>query len=314
MNKRFAGIIAGTVLTASAVLVPGAAAQPHTHDGRAGDYTSVTVRDGLADMHGQYVFVPHGTSLASGGACYDDSALLIDKLTPVAGWSGYYTVDASCLTSAQPGDDADEQQGVPRPGDQNQTPGDQGQVPGCQTPVQQEQEQEQGQVPVEDCQIPVVPEPGDCINLPGDCHDDVTEDDTEEEKEEGSSVVGGAFLGLSALAGLAFLSSQGGGSSASSDADAPAPSTAPATPAAPTTAPATGPVGGPDAKAEAQASRAAQPSPAATTAPAAPVAPEPVAEQKALANTGVEGTLGALAIGLVAVAAGVLLILRRRSF
>ena len=302
MNKRFAGIIAGTVLTASAVLVPGAAAQPHTHDGRAGDYTSVTVRDGLADMHGQYVFVPHGTSLASGGACYDDSALLIDKLTPVAGWSGYYTVDASCLTSAQPGDDADEQQGVPRPGDQNQTP------------VQQEQEQEQGQVPVEDCQIPVVPEPGDCINLPGDCHDDVTEDDTEEEKEEGSSVVGGAFLGLSALAGLAFLSSQGGGSSASSDADAPAPSTAPATPAAPTTAPATGPVGGPDAKAEAQASRAAQPSPAATTAPAAPVAPEPVAEQKALANTGVEGTLGALAIGLVAVAAGVLLILRRRSF
>lgn len=306
MNKRFAGIIAGTVLTASAVLVPGAAAQPHTHDGRAGDYTSVTVRDGLADMHGQYVFVPHGTSLASGGACYDDSALLIDKLTPVAGWSGYYTVDASCLTSAQPGDDADEQQGVPRPGDQNQTPGDQGQVPGCQTPVQQEQEQ--GQVPVEDCQIPVVPEPGDCINLPGDCHDDDTEDDTEdvteEEKEEGSSVVGGAFLGLSALAGLAFLSSQGGGSSASSDADAPAP----------TTAPATGPVGGPDAKAEAQASRAAQPSPAATTAPAAPVAPEPVAEQKALANTGVEGTLGALAIGLVAVAAGVLLILRRRSF
>lgn len=302
MNKRFAGIIAGTVLTASAVLVPGAAAQPHTHDGRAGDYTSVTVRDGLADMHGQYVFVPHGTSLASGGACYDDSALLIDKLTPVAGWSGYYTVDASCLTSAQPGDDADEQQGVRRPGDQNQTPGDQGQVPGCQTPVQQEQEQ--GQVPVEDCQIPVVPEPGDCINLPGDCHDDVTEDDTEEEKEEGSSVVGGAFLGLSALAGLAFLSSQGGGSSASSDADAPAP----------TTAPATGPVGGPDAKAEAQASRAAQPSPAATTAPAAPVAPEPVAEQKALANTGVEGTLGALAIGLVAVAAGVLLILRRRSF
>lgn len=213
MNKRFAGIIAGTVLTASAVLVPGAAAQPHTHDGRAGDYTSVTVRDGLADMHGQYVFVPHGTSLASGGACYDDSALLIDKLTPVAGWSGYYTVDASCLTSAQPGDDADEQQGVPRPGDQNQTPGDQGQVPGCQTPVQQEQEQsqqeqEQGQVPVEDCQIPVVPEPGDCINLPGDCHDDDTEDDTEdvteEEKEEGSSVVGGAFLGLSALAGLAF--------------------------------------------------------------------------------------------------------------
>lgn len=272
----------------------------------------MTVRDGLADMHGQYVFVPHGTSLASGGACYDDSALLIDKLTPVAGWSGYYTVDASCLTSAQPGDDADEQQGVRRPGDQNQTPGDQGQVPGCQTPVQQEQEQ--GQVPVEDCQIPVVPEPGDCINLPGDCHDDVTEDDTEEEKEEGSSVVGGAFLGLSALAGLAFLSSQGGGSSASSDADAPAPSTAPATPAAPTTAPATGPVGGPDAKAEAQASRAAQPSPAATTAPAAPVAPEPVAEQKALANTGVEGTLGALAIGLVAVAAGVLLILRRRSF
>ena len=304
MNKRFAGIIAGTVLTASAVLVPGAAAQPHTHDGRAGDYTSVTVRDGLADMHGQYVFVPHGTSLASGGACYDDSALLIDKLTPVAGWSGYYTVDASCLTSAQPGDDADEQQGVPRPGDQNQTPGDQGQVPGCQTPVQQEQEQEQGQVPAEDCQIPVVPEPGDCINLPGDCHDDVTEDDTEEEKEEGSSVVGGAFLGLSALAGLAFLSSQGGGSSASSDADAPAP----------TTAPATGPVGGPDAKAEAQASRAAQPSQAATTAPAAPVAPEPVAEQKALVNTGVEGTLGALAIGLVAVAAGVLLILRRRSF
>lgn len=309
MNKRFAGIIAGTVLTASAVLVPGAAAQPHTHDGRAGDYTSVTVRDGLADMHGQYVFVPHGTSLASGGACYDDSALLIDKLTPVAGWSGYYTVDASCLTSAQPGDDADEQQGVPRPGDQNQTPGDQGQAPGCQTPVQQEQEQsqqeqEQGQVPVEDCQIPVVPEPGDCINLPGDCHDDDTEDDTEEEKEEGSSVVGGAFLGLSALAGLAFLSSQGGGSSASSDADAPAP----------TTAPATGPVGGPDAKAEAQASRAAQPSQAATTAQAAPVAPEPVAEQKALANTGVEGTLGALAIGLVAVAAGVLLILRRRSF
>lgn len=304
MNERFAGIIAGTVLTASAVLVPGAAAQPHTHDGRAGDYTSVTVRDGLADMHGQYVFVPHGTSLASGGACYDDSALLIDKLTPVAGWSGYYAVDASCLTSAQPGDDADEQQGVPRPGDQNQTPVQQ----------EQEQEQEQGQVPVEDCQIPVVPEPGDCINLPGDCHDDVTEDDTEEEKEEGSSVVGGAFLGLSALAGLAFLSSQGGGSSASSDADAPEPSTAPATPAAPTTAPAPGPVGGPDAKAEAQASRAAQPSPAATTAPAAPVAPEPVAEQKNLANTGVEGTLGALAIGLVAVAAGVLLILRRRSF
>lgn len=280
--------------------MPGAAAQPHTHDGRAGDYTSVTVRDGLADMHGQYVFVPHGTSLASGGACYDDSALLIDKLTPVAGWSGYYTVDVSCLTSAQPGDDADEQQGVPRPGDQNQTPGDQGQVPGCQTPVQQEQ----GQVPVEDCQVPVVPEPGDCINLPGDCHDDVTEDDTEEEKEEGSSVVGGAFLGLSALAGLAFLSSQGGGSSASSDADAPAP----------TTAPATGPVGGPEAKAEAQASRAAQPSQAATTAPAAPVAPEPVAEQKALATTGIEGTLGALAIGLVAVAAGALLILRRRSF
>lgn len=304
MNERFAGIIAGTVLTASAVLVPGAAAQPHTHDGRAGDYTSVTVRDGLADMHGQYVFVPHGTSLASGGACYDDSALLIDKLTPVAGWSGYYAVDASCLTSAQPGDDADEQQGVPRPGDQNQTPVQQ----------EQEQEQEQGQVPVEDCQIPVVPEPGDCINLPGDCHDDVTEDDTEEEKEEGSSVVGGAFLGLSALAGLAFLSSQGGGSSASSDADAPEPSTAPATPAAPTTAPAPGPVGGPDAKAEAQASRAAQPSPAATTAPAAPVAPEPVAEQKNLANTGVEGTLGALAISLVAVAAGVLLILRRRSF
>lgn len=241
----------------------------------------MTVRDGLADIHGQYVFVPHGTSLASGGTCFDDYALRMEKLTPVTGWSDYYTVDASCLTGAQPGDGADEQQGVSRPGDQNQIPGDQGQVPGFQTPVQQEQgqqEQEQGQVPVEDCQIPVVPEPGECTNLPGDCHDDVTEDETEdvteEEKEEGSSGVGGAFLGLSALAGLAFLSSQGGGSSASSDADAPAPS----------------------------------------TAPAAPMAPEHVAEQKALANTGVEGTLGALAIGLVAVAAGVLLILRRRSF
>jgi len=78
--------------------------------------------------------------------------------------------------------------------------------------------------------------------------------------------------------------------------------------------PATGPVGGQDPKAAAQAQAAnAKNVPAGTQAAPQAAAATPVAQQKQLANTGVEGTIIALAVGLIAAAAGAaLLVLRRR--
>lgn len=165
----------------------------------------------------------------------------------------------------------------------------------------------------------------------------------------GSAGLGSAALGLSALAGSALLSS--GGSSAIPDGDGSGPGSAdlssgssdqdngnggdngagtgnggddsegPAqgpvdSPDSKATGqqPATGPVGGQDPKAVAQAQAAN--APAAAPAKAAPAAqqaaPAPAAQQQ-LANTGVQGTLIALAAGLAAIAAGALLVLRRRA-
>lgn len=134
------------------------------------------------------------------------------------------------------------------------------------------------------------------------------------------SGLGSAVLG-SAVLGSALLSS-----SASSDADADAPE-APEAPApeggAPAEQPATGPVDTPDTKA-APVTPAEQPvagpdaKAAAQQAPAqpAPAKAAPVAqatEQATLANTGVQGVLLALTVGLAVSAAGVLLLLRRHS-
>lgn len=143
----------------------------------------------------------------------------------------------------------------------------------------------------------------------------------------------GLGLGLSALAGSALLSS---GASALPDDQAPAPveQAAPEQEAAPVE----------DAKAVAQAEAEAAPvedhkaiaqaqaehaAPAPVAEKGAPVhaapapvqhaapahaAPAPVAQPQQLANTGVEGTLVALATGLLAAAAGAaLLVLRRRA-
>lgn len=171
-----------------------------------------------------------------------------------------------------------------------------------------------------------------------------------EEPEEGSSdAAGSALLGLSALAGSALLSS--GSSSAIPDGDGSSdlssgsagsskpgtdngdskgdskgdktdgPATGPvATPDTKATGqgqqPATGPVAAHDPKAAAQAQAANAPAAKAAPAKTAPVAqqtaPAPTA-QKQLANTGVQGTLIALAAGLAAIAAGALLVLRRRT-
>lgn len=104
-------------------------------------------------------------------------------------------------------------------------------------------------------------------------------------------------LGLSALSGSALLSS---GSSASSGGQAPAATSTPAVTAVAED-------DSVDHKAIAQQQ--------AASAPAAQAAPVQTADQqKQLANTGVEGTLVALAVGLIAAAAGAgLLVLRRRA-
>lgn len=140
--------------------------------------------------------------------------------------------------------------------------------------------------------------------------------------KDGSSVGGAALLGLSALGALGLLSS-GANSSASSDESAPVagddsegPATGPVAgqdAKAAAQKPATGPVGGQDPKAAAQALAAnAKYVPAGQATPKA--AEAPVAQQKQLANTGVEGTIVALAVGLIAAAAGAaLLVLRRRA-
>lgn len=138
------------------------------------------------------------------------------------------------------------------------------------------------------------------------------------------SGLGSAVLG-SAVLGSALLSSS---ASSDADADAPdapeapapeggAPAEQPATgpvdtpdtkaaPVTPAEQPVAGPVAGPDAKAAAQQAPA-QPAPAK----AAPVAQ--ATEQATLANTGVQGVLLALTVGLAVSAAGVLLLLRRHS-
>ncbi|AJK67653.1 hypothetical protein B840_00040 [Corynebacterium marinum DSM 44953] len=149
---------------------------------------------------------------------------------------------------------------------------------------------------------------------------------------EDSSLGGSAALGLSGLAGSALLSS--GSSDGSSNDQAPAPTTTPAAPAAPGAPAAPAVPGTPGqggkgdfvdhkAMAQQQAENAKQYAPAkqqAAPAKAAPAAqqqaaaPAQAAQQKQLANTGVEGTMIALAVGLIAAAAGAgLLVLRRRS-
>lgn len=151
--------------------------------------------------------------------------------------------------------------------------------------------------------------------------------------DAGSALAGSALAG-SALAGSALLGSSAAGSAAAPDADGSANGSADdaGNGGADTTAeandrgevasdgaaqgPATGPVGGHDVKAVAQAQAAnAQTAPAAQqaqTQQAAPAAQQAQA-QKQLANTGVQGTLMALAAGLAAIAAGVLLVMRRRN-
>lgn len=144
-----------------------------------------------------------------------------------------------------------------------------------------------------------------------------------DEDEDGSSVGGSSLplligLGLagSALAGSAVLSSANGsavadGSSAAGDgAQGQAPDSHQA-PAADTGAP----VDDPKAVAQAQAAKAQQ-APVQKQAAAqkqAPVQQTQATQQRQLANTGVEGTLVALVAGLLAVSAGVLLLLRRRA-
>lgn len=125
---------------------------------------------------------------------------------------------------------------------------------------------------------------------------------SDDDDDNGSSIGGAVLLGLSALGALGLLSS-GANSSASSDESAPVAGDD-------SEGPATGSVGGQDPKAAAQAQAAnAKNVPAGTQAAAA----TPVAQQKQLANTGVEGTIIALAVGLIAAAAGAaLLVLRRR--
>lgn len=136
--------------------------------------------------------------------------------------------------------------------------------------------------------------------------------------DAGSALAGSALAG-SALAGSALLGSSAAGSAAAPDADGSANGSA--TDAGnggegAAQGPATGPVGGHDVKAVAQAQAAnAQTAPAAQqaqTQQAAPAAQQAQA-QKQLANTGVQGTLMALAAGLAAIAAGVLLVMRRRN-
>lgn len=106
------------------------------------------------------------------------------------------------------------------------------------------------------------------------------------------SALGSAALGLSALAGSALIASS------VQDGDAPQEAPAPAEE-----------VADPKAEAQAQAEKAATaPAPVPAAAPAEQAAPE-----KQLANTGVESTLMALAAELLAVSAGVLLLLRRRA-
>lgn len=147
----------------------------------------------------------------------------------------------------------------------------------------------------------------------------------EEEPAPGGSA--GLGLGLSALAGSALLSS-GAGSAApggSATDDGPADVEGPATgvtderPAAPEDGPATGPVNAPDPKVQAQ--QQAQNVPARHAAPAQQPATAPKAATEAapaqaaqLADTGVNGTLAIVAMGLLAAAAGAAaLFLRRRA-
>ncbi|GAB3692529.1 Rib/alpha-like domain-containing protein [Corynebacterium nasicanis] len=153
----------------------------------------------------------------------------------------------------------------------------------------------------------------------------------DDEDEGGSAILGSSLpllLGLgiagSALAGSALLSSggsavaDGSAAPAQNNPGAPAPAPAPAQNQAPAPAQGQAPTGGHDPKAVAQAQAAnAKAAPAATQAqPKKVAATQPQAQaqpQRQLANTGVQGTLIALAVGLAAIAAGVLLVMRRRT-
>ncbi|QGU03306.1 LPXTG cell wall anchor domain-containing protein [Corynebacterium comes] len=138
--------------------------------------------------------------------------------------------------------------------------------------------------------------------------------------DDDSSLAGSAALGLglSALAGSALL---GSGSSASSDDQAPGPrgEAADEAPAVTTTPAAAAEADFVDHKAIAQQQAANAPAAQGAPAKAAPATQEAAqvkaaAQQKQLANTGVAGTLIALAVGLIAAAAGAgLLVLRRRA-
>lgn len=175
--------------------------------------------------------------------------------------------------------------------------------------------------------------------------DDDGDKPTDDGSADGSDLGGSALLG-SALLGSSLLGSSGEGSvaapdgSAGDDADATTGGTgdtaAEATERGEVTdggnaghtgqntqgqAPATGPVAGQDVKAAAQAQAANAPAYAPKGAATQPIKaeqktaaqPAPQAQERQLANTGVEGTLLTLAAGLMALAAGALLVLRRRN-
>ena len=306
-NKRIAGIVAGTALAASAVFVPVANAQTSVEGGTVYEITTnqgdikLFVADGQTLITLEQAYDPsnNATNCHAGRekGRYNLKQVTAGKVT--IGDEEYFKLSDRCNTGGNTEPNHPDDPNKPEDPDK----------PGASTPGSSD----------------------DLIDGSSDLSSGSSDD------EDGSSdAAGSALLGLSALAGSALLSS--GGSSAipdgdgsgpgSSDEDAPAPAPAPGddsegpaqgpvdSPDSKATGqqPATGPVGGQDPKAVAQAQAAN--APAAAPAKAAPAAqqaaPAPAAQQQ-LANTGVQGTLIALAAGLAAIAAGALLVLRRRA-
>lgn len=312
-NKRIAAALAGTALAASAILVPQATAIPgyYEYNGQWGTIVSHDV--GLPnDYVGKEFFVPNGTSIplpaAQGGgggkfnSCFRDGVLKPDVIEEIT-----VTDDDGATRQAYT------------------------LTPDCQAgtytpPVTSTPKTTESSKPSESSSVTstsVTSEPSESSSSSSAAS--TTEPTTPEEPKSslGSSVGGAALVALSALGALGLLSS-GANSSASSDESAPVagddsegPATGPVAgqdAKADAQKPATGPVGGQDPKAAAQAQAAnAKNVPAGTQAAPQAAAATPVAQQKQLANTGVEGTIIALAVGLIAAAAGAaLLVLRRR--
>lgn len=321
-NKRIAGLVAGTALAASAVIIPQVSAQELVQNQHGVWGSLITVN---TQQHGAetVVFLPNGVTL-----------LPIPTTTPVSDDANCFTHNGNKYINYNYQQITDQAGNSVVDGKSYGTIGDK-----CATGTYTEPEK-----PSESSTSSTTPEkPSESSSSSSTSSTSSSSTSSSTEKppvieptEDASSISDGSalgLLGLSALAGSALLSSGSGsavadGSAASSDNKDNTPSDKGEGPATGPVAgddakadaqqgkgPATGPVAGNDPKAAAQAQAANAPAYTKGNAPAAAEkAPAQAAAKQQLANTGVAGTMIAIAAGLLAAAAGAaLLVLRRRA-